>query len=425
MKSKFYNTIVKKISKIVGIDLDYFIKGGFWTATPLFLESGINALMAILFANLVAPETYGEYRFFVTILLTLFIFSMPGISTAAIRSVAKKYDKSFLDATKFRFLFSLIGSLGLLVTGLYFQFFGTPKFYYYIAALFFPFIYSFRTYSDYLMGKEKYRNQAIFYSCQLIIANVLLVLSILTKNVFVIIITYLAAWAFSSLLLHKVVSIKYKKDIKKSKKDKNLLSYGINLTLVEVLPVLASNVDKILITYYLGFKTLAVYAIAQTISKQYSLSIKPLMRILLPKLSKQKDAWKTYVKIRSKIAYAILFSTAVCLAGIIVAPFIVNIFFPPDYKDAIIYSQLLFAGFIFALGSSVFHNYLTSQKNVKSLYIAKFYPSMLRIILLAVLLPFYGIYGAIGAIVLTNYYVFFQAFYLSRKEAKLWKKSAQ
>jgi len=63
-----YNRILDYTGKIVRTDIRYLIKGYFW----LVLEYGIALLVgiatSIAFANLIDPETYGLYKYALTIM---------------------------------------------------------------------------------------------------------------------------------------------------------------------------------------------------------------------------------------------------------------------------------------------------------------------------------------------------------------------
>ena len=79
---------MKRGTELAGLDLKYFASGGFWTT----LGQGINAILAfaltIAFANMIPKETYGIYRYILSIAGILNIFTLKGMNTAVVQAVA-------------------------------------------------------------------------------------------------------------------------------------------------------------------------------------------------------------------------------------------------------------------------------------------------------------------------------------------------
>ena len=101
---------------------------------------------------------------------------------------------------------------------------------------------------------------------------------------------------------------------------------------------------------------------------------------------------------------------------ILVAPFIFKTFYP-QYLDSLIYSQVFALCLIFA-PSLIFGAALVSQVKKKELYIYKFSSAGIRIILLTILIPIYGLWGAVFAAIITEASSFFILFYLSKRVAE-------
>ncbi len=407
-------------SKYFGIDLKYFLSGSYWTSIPNALEAISKLLVAVIFTRAVTPEIYGEYRFYMSILLTLVIFALPGMGDSIVQSVARKYYRSFIDGTRAMIKFSILGSLVFLAITIYFYVTGRTNLsiYFLLTSAFFPTLFSFRNYSSFLLGLEEYKKQAKYYSAQIIVMNLFFILAIaLTRNLTIIILTYLVAGTVTNFIIYSMVKKEYAKEIKQSKKDPELIKYGKHLSVMSALPIISGNIDKILITFFLGFRTLAIYSIAQTIAQQNKVLFKPILKVILPRLSREKDTAKLYRALRLKLKYMIGISTVITLIGIFAAPIIVKIFFPPEYEKAAFYAQLLFIGYVVALANIIFINYLTAQKLTTSLYKITFYPAALRVISLVVLLPIFGIFGAIASELVTSYSIFGLLMYYSKKDS--------
>ena len=87
---------------------------------------------------------------------------------------------------------------------------------------------------------------------------------------------------------------------------------------------------------------------------------------------------------------------AVIILYVIAAPYIYKIFFP-QYLNSIPYSQVFMLSFI-SLPASLLGLAFRSKIMKRELYLLKITP-FIQVALLAILVPFYGIWGAIIAII--------------------------
>lgn len=409
---------IKAAGNKVGIDLAYFLSASLWTSIPTFTELFLNILASIVFATVLGAAAYGQYQFFISVITLLSLFALSGNTAAIISSVSKGYDKSFVDATRAAVLFSLLGSAAALAMSMYFYFVKAElTVLFAAAALFFPFIYSMKSYIAYLTGKEEFKRNAHIYTLQLLFVNACLIGVVLfTRSVSAAALTYLVVWSVSGGAIYLYVKHTHRKSIAKSSTDSHLIKYSIHLTLMQIAPIVSSQLDKILIAYYLGFKVVALYAIAQNIAQLNQLALKPALRIVLPKLSKS-DPYKTYVGIRKKLIWMLALSGIICFANIILTPIVVHLLFPAEYAPLILYAQLLVFAYITNFATVLFQNYLAAHRWTKSQYKVSFITAAIKVVLLIALLPFFGVWGAITAFIAASFAEFFVSFYYSSVES--------
>src|SRR3989338_6258286 len=114
LKVKTYN-FLRWTEKWLKTDMVYLTKGGFWlTAGQLF--SSLSAfLLSIAFANLLPRETYGTYKYVLSIASLLSIPTLSGMTTSLAQAVAGCYDGSFIPALKARIKWGLFGALASLI----------------------------------------------------------------------------------------------------------------------------------------------------------------------------------------------------------------------------------------------------------------------------------------------------------------------
>ncbi len=418
---KKINDVINLLSRKIGINLYDWTKGGLFVGLPLILNSLFAVLISIIFTRIISQSIFGEYQFFLVILSMFFLFSLPEMDTALIRSVAKKHDKSFDKAIKIRFLWSLIGSAILFGVCLYLKSINQVAWkYYFYSALFFPFFYSFRSAFSFLIGKQKFSLYSKYFSSHIILVNLLFITIIcLFKNLNIIILAYLAVNSLSFFIFYKIIRKKFLKKIKKTKEDKGLFKFGFHLTSISIIPMLFARADKIILTSFLGFEALAIYVIASSFPSQIRLITKPFVKMLLPKLSASKDAEKTFKFIRSKLIYIILVPAFIISTGALLIPYVIKILFPSSYLISIPYAQLLFFAYLLTFSTHMFNQFLISQKKTKSLFKISLITNIANILFLFLLIPFLNLLGVVLSKIFTNYLIFGLNFYYSWKESKI------
>jgi O-antigen/teichoic acid export membrane protein len=418
---KRINELVQKVSGYLEIDAAYFMSGGFWMGIPYILRAFISLLVTALFTRFTTQELFGEYKFFTSILLTLMIFSYPGMGTAILQSVARGYDRSYVDGVRLRIKHSLLGSLSLLLIAGYFFYFKHSQsyIYYAIAALFFPFYHSFQSVMDYLVGKEKFALNSKHFMINILVTNIPLMLVIVFfKDMMSIVLATLIFTCLGFFIFYWAIKKKFAKDMERSRKDRHLAKYAWHLTFMQVIPLAAGNLDKIILPFFLGFKELAIYVVAVSIPQLNKFIISPIAPIILPKLSAHKNIKKLYSFLMRKLPIFAGVSVLINVAGILVTPLAIRLLFTGAYSESVFYAQLSFLAFFFIIPENIFYNFLVAKKKTKSLYKLNTVPDMLKIVLMIVLIPLWGIIGAIVSFTVSRYVFVGMAMYYSRKEAR-------
>src|SRR3989344_4009783 len=96
-------------------DMVYLASGGFWLALGETVSAPSTFILAVAFASLVPPETYGAYKYLTSMAAMFAIFSLPGMGVAVTRASAQGNEHVIHSATRSRILFSLIGTVVALV----------------------------------------------------------------------------------------------------------------------------------------------------------------------------------------------------------------------------------------------------------------------------------------------------------------------
>jgi len=399
--------------KYTQVDMVYLASGGFWLALGKIIFGISGFLLVIAFANLLPKETYGTYQYVLSVAGILAIPTLSGMNTAMVRAVAQGYEGSLVPALKTQIRWGVLGGIaGLGVAGYYFLNNNiTLTISFLIVAIFIPLTNPFMIYQAFWIGKKRFNIQAEYNIIIRILAiSALIATLLLTKNLIFIFLVYFASYAFLYFIFFRIT---VKKIPPGQKQDLQSISYGKHLSLIDIMGVIASQLDKILLWHFLGAEALAIYFFAIAPVQQVRSLFKSLCLLALPKFSqyykkKSKDA--LFKKI-IKLFPIMIFITVIY---IILIPYAYKIFLP-QYTESIFYSRL-FAITLLFIPQILLITFLTAQKKTKELYIFQFSFCITQIILLLVLLPIYKIWGAIIALAATQIFNFVLLLFLLFKK---------
>lgn len=220
---------------------------------------------------------------------------------------------------------------------------------------------------------------------------------------------FFASYTLMSVLLYITTIKKYKlqkEDVPET------ISYGKHLSLMSILNNFAAQLDKILLFHYVGPVQLAAYSFATAPPREISSFNSILQTLLLPKVSSRsvEELKKTLPR---KVGIVFLVSLFIFFAYVISAPYIFAIAFPA-YTDVVFLSQIFALNILFFPGV-LFVQTLIGHMQKKKLYIINTVIPSLKIILFFVLLPLYGVWGAVSALLLARTVQFIMLFYFFKK----------
>jgi len=411
IKRKIYK-LLHRSEKYTKTDMVYLAKGGFWLTSGQVISSIASFFLAIAFANLLPKEIYGEYKYILSVAALLSIPTLKGMETALVQAVSRGYEGSIIPAVKTKIKWGAFGALaGLILAGYYFyQDNTTLTITFLIASVFIPFMDALNTYGAFLYGKKLFKESTQFDIAVKILATAAMIITIFfTNNISLIILTYFVSYTMLYLFIFLLVIAKHKLN---SLQHPQTLSYGKHLSLVMVLDTIADQLDKLLLWHFLGAVSLAVYSFATAPPIQIRKIFKNIVPLAFPKLAKRKikEIKKT---LPAKMLKFFIVLVPLVLIYILLAPYIYKLFFP-QYIESVFYSQI-FALVLLFQPLTLINTTFAAYAHKKKIYFLSITTSLIRISLLLVLLPFYGILGAILAILGTRFISFFILLFLFKR----------
>ena len=383
--------------KYAKTDLRYLAKGGFW----LLLGQGTVFLLSLflvwVFANVVDKETYGQYRFLTAFSALLALLALPGANVSLVKSIAQGFTGSIKSVLRERINWSFIGTLiGLAAAGYYFVN-GNSE----LAILFIfiglanPFVSSFTLYSPYLNGLKNFRGYALTHITQRVIVTIPLVCSLLlTKDIVVIMITYLGATIVAHISLYLYVLSAHPPN---DQVDSEAVPYARHLSFLSALREGSNYIDKLLLWYLTGPVQVATYAIAMALPQEIYSGLARIGLLALPKMANRNE-----IELRENLLHKVKVF-AICTVPLVAAyyfvtPVIFKAFFP-QYLEAYPLAQL--AGLLMlTVPTILFIQYFNATKNTRPLFMVQVVEPIVFMIGLLVFVPPLGPLGAIIAVLI-------------------------
>ncbi|TSC91501.1 MAG: polysaccharide biosynthesis protein [Parcubacteria group bacterium Licking1014_17] len=391
LKSKI-RLLLLKLSFFLQTDMRYVATQGSWLASGQMLNNLISFFTAIAFANLLPKETFGSYRYILSIFGLFSLTTMPGMESAVIRTVAEGFENVYRKVITRRILWGLAGSLGALITaGYYFSKNNSLLGYAcIIIAAAVPFFEPVGTYSHILTGKKRFDIRARYYSYTRLVSAVVIILTILaTKSLILLLVAYFVPYIIMGFLLAGPALRRLNLN---DKFDESVFHYGKHFNLISLISMGVNYLDGIIVFHFLGPIQLAIFSIAQA----------PVNRIqslfgIIPDIALPKYAEKTVEQIKTdifkKILKATIITGLIVLIYIVSAPFLFKLFLP-KYADSVIFTQIV-ALTIVLYPFILITRIRTAKGSVRALYIYNIAESATQLIVMLVMISQFGLLGAV------------------------------
>lgn len=419
LKNRAYNFLYWS-QKYTQTDMVYLAKGGFWLTLGQVVSTTASFLLAIAFANLIDPITFGNYRYVLSLMGVLSIFALTGIGTAVTQAVARGLEGSFYTAFKTKLKWGLLGSMAALGLAGYYFFRGNyllsiPLL---ISTIFLPLMLASQVYDSFLAGRKLFSVGTKYnISKQIIFVGAMVTTLFLTQNLFWLIAVYFVSHTFLNLFFYLFTKRKFQPN---KKEDPQTLSYGKHLSLVGVISTIAAYLDRVLIFHYLGAMEVAIYSFAIMPIDQMKSLFKNIPTLAIPKLA-QRSFKEINAVLYKRLFKLFLIGGGIAIVYILLAPYLFKIFFP-RYLNSIFFSQLFVLTFIFILPHTLLSATIRSKLTLipKSIIYRSTLAQIVLIISLFVLVKLYEIIGIVFAKILFAILVMFISFINWRDLTKIY-----
>jgi O-antigen/teichoic acid export membrane protein len=362
----------------------------FWSNVNHVVMTSFALVTSIAFARLggeSGKELYGQYLFMLAMFGLFGVVSVPGLRAVIFRTTAQGYEGVYRRATRFSFLWSLIGIPLLVIAGILIYLFKTKILGIGLiaVALFFPFEISLQNWMLFLKGKSEFRRLAFYNSIKFFVNLAAVVASIVfTGNIIVILVAYFLVNSGFNIFYHlKIVS-----SLKNDEVDEGWKRQGFALTILDLSTVIFGRVDVVLVGALLTYEEVAIYGLVMKLVGVFLEGIRSTMEAVVPNL---------YQSRKITIRYFYKFFLLSFLVPIILYPLIKYpvLLYGQGYTDVIGFSQrYVFIIPIYFLNTIATH-FMIKYKLNKEINLSRITSMIAVVILYATLIPLYGIKGGV------------------------------
>ena len=400
-RNKVYH-FLRWSEKYTKTDMLYLAKGGFWVTSGQVITSALSLFLIIVFANLLSKESYGMYRYILSLAGILNIFVLTGMNSSVSRAVAAGNEGVLKISVIHQLKWNLFMLAAFWMLGGYYLINGNDLLAtsFFILGIFVPSTLALNTYSAYLEGKKEFRVASIFNVISVFIYVIgILTAIILSGEVIWLVIAYGATAFVTTLFFYIYTLYKFKPPTAVDFKD--TLRYARELTLIRLMGPIVSQIDKIILVHFWGPAQLAVYWLAMAVPVRAMAIIKSWVKLGFPKFVTKTPKEINTVFYR-RILQGMFIGAVVAILYVLVSPYLFK-YLLPQYLDGIIYSQILAISFIFAMPGRYVGLLFESQKLSRQIFINSIINNILALLLYVVLGIWGGILGLVIAHVLKSF----------------------
>ena len=380
-------------------DMIYLSKGGFWLFLSYAVAVLVGLAVSVSFAHFLPKETFGIYKFVIGIFGILTALSLTGLRTALVPAIARGESGILRSGFFFHLRWSMLVTLSSVAVALYYYTQGNMTLFFslLIVGSTAPFFLSSSLYASYFEGRKLFRAKFFLNLVHNSTPAITLIsTALLTSNPLILIAVYFFSNTATVLLLYLFTVRHYTLPVARSR---NVEKNAVHLSAMNIPAIIAGGIDAILIFHFLGATPLAIYAFALAPISHLSGGTKILKTLILPKVS-SRDFSEVGKSLFGKTIKLFLALTVVAGAYVLFAPYLFSFLFP-QYMEAVIYSQVLAISLLLSANIPIVQTFIGHSK-MKEMYTLRFLSSGTRIVALLVLVPLYGLWGAVAAILISG-----------------------
>lgn len=407
-------SLLRWSEKYTKTDMVYLARGGFFSAFSQAVGLVATLALAVAVSHFIPKESYGTYKYILSIVSILSLFSLNSIGSAVFQSAAQGFDGALIKGFWENIRWSAVVFFGAAVLATYYFVMGNSVLAIgiLIGGSCSPLLASASLFGSFLGGKKDFLRQTLYGIFDTTIPiGIFIGVVMLTGNPVILVATYFATNTLAALYFFRRTVKVYQ--ARMHTHDESMLAYSKHLSFMGIINGIASSIDQVLIFHFLGGAQLAIYNFAIAIPDQFKSPAKNIGAMLQPRFV-ARTAHDIKRGMNRKLLLMTAGSIAITVLYIVCAPFIFRTLFP-QYLEAVWYSQL-YALWLLTISLDPVSTYLVARKLTAELYVNTVVYSVVQISGIVVGVLMWGIAGVIVARILTrvviaglNYVLYYKA----------------
>lgn len=394
-----FSPFLSSVGARFGFDAHYYAKNSALVSLGHVIGLLRGIVTGYLVARLFRPDIYGQYQFMLSIVGMLSIFGLSGLPVALSRAWARGEPFSIRRIVTAQLTVGIVGSVFLIGSIPFLGYYNRTELWplFLLAGVLFPLPQlGTMLFGAYTFGRSRFDTA--------LKANLAWSIVMVAATFFVLMFTPSALWML--LIVMAVPPLTYLFFLRRirppsgdgaDKSTSNVIRYAWQLTFATLPTELVWYVDKLLISYFFGLNQLATFAVAILIPEQAKIFLKQFFPISLAKQAQGSDSLER----RKKLFRAVLFGTVVFAVGIVLyivsTPVLIPLLFPQYDSAQVITLTSVMAATLITMPSTLISQYLEAQGMIRENRRANWVAAAVFLVLLVLLIPTYGLLGAILA----------------------------
>lgn len=360
-----------------------------------FIQLGMGLAATYFLVRSMSKESFGEYNMVLNTVGILTIFALSGLNNSIMQAVARGYTGTYRATVPIAFSSSILGCVVL---------FGMSGWYYFtqeqaqigqgllVAAVLFPFAYGLGHWKSIATGTERFGQLLIHDGAVSVVTSSMVIISVQLypgQYVYPILSMLLVPALYNiALTVAKLRQIPADAPVEAQN-----IRYGIKTTIYSSLGAIGSNIDRVLLFWFLSPTALAVFVAAGRIPDLLSGTMQDVSAVLAPRMAK----YGAYTNRLDRMfgLLSLLYGVAIVLFAFTAMPFVVTFLFGENYNDAIPYAQALTFSAAIGYTSSLRFRYIRSRIDARGFRDVTLVSSAVRLVSFLLLVPPFGLVGAV------------------------------
>lgn len=359
-------------------------------------QVGFGLVTTYFLARTLSKEDFGAYHFILNLVGLLTLFSLKEVNNAVMQSVARGFSGTFRASLRYVLLGSAIAAVVLAGLALWYlrqqqHQLGIGMA---IAAALFILTHGLTQWKGLKMGRGDFAGFTRYEGIGAIVTHLAIVASILAVPH-----QYLLPLALLlgvPGLLNLLLTLRCLRQMPRTAPvEADSIRYGMRTSVYGALQIGAKHVDKLFLFLFLSPATLATYVAADRIADLLATAVQDLAAVLGPRFARRGGYSRDLDRILKYASWAI--GAAYVVFAFTALPWLLTAIFSDRYADAVPYSQALICAIAIGNLANFRFRYIRSTLDEASVRHVMLVTAGTRIAFAVILVPAFGLLGAVVA----------------------------